>query len=100
MVFTDASSNMEEHDLKVFVLVTHSVVGALPLGIVITSDETTDTLSKAFRMYQGISPATAFYGNVDGPSIIMTDNCSELKDALRSVWPNATLLLCLFHILQ
>ena len=78
---------------------THSVVGALPLGI-ITSDETTATLSKAFRMYQDILPPMAFFGNVDGPSIIMTDNCSELREALRSVWPKATLLLCLFHIIQ
>ena len=29
----------------------------------------------------------------------MTDNCSELRDALRMTWPS-TLLLCVFHLLQ
>ncbi len=39
LVFLDSSSNMEEYNLRVFVVVTHSVCGALPLGIFITSDE-------------------------------------------------------------
>ena len=30
----------------------------------------------------------------------MTDNCSELKDALKIVWPSSRLVLCVFHILQ
>ena len=30
----------------------------------------------------------AFYhkGNLNGPSVTMTDNCDELKDALHAVW--------------
>lgn len=92
---------MDEHNLKVFIICTHSVVGALPLGIIVTSDETTDTLAKAFSMYQSCLPSYAFYGNGNnGPAVFMTDNCPELRDALRSVWPSTTLLLCLFHILQ
>lgn len=30
----------------------------------------------------------------------MTDNCEELHDSLAYNWPDATLLLCIFHILQ
>ena len=30
LVFVDSSSNMEEFNLRVFVIVTHSVCGALP----------------------------------------------------------------------
>ena len=30
----------------------------------------------------------------------MTDNCDELRDALGRTWPNATLILCTFHLLQ
>lgn len=33
LVFLDATSNTEEHNLKVFVMYTHSVSGALPLGV-------------------------------------------------------------------
>ena len=30
----------------------------------------------------------------------MTDNCDELRSAIREIWPSARLLLCIFHILQ
>ena len=36
---------MDEDNLKVFIICTHSVTGALPLGLIITSDETTTTLA-------------------------------------------------------
>ena len=46
-------------------------------------------------------PDNAFFGRgVNGPAIFMTDNCSELRDALCFVWPLSILLLCLFHKLQ
>ena len=40
------------------------------------------------------------FKGLSGPAVFMTDNCSELRDALHIVWPEAILLLCLFHILQ
>ena len=92
---------MDEHYLKVFVICTYSVVGALPLGMIITSDERTETLVKSFTMYKEMLPDNAFFGRgVNGPAIFMTDNCSELRAALCFVWPLSILLLCLFHILQ
>ena len=100
MVFTDSSSNMDEHNLKVFIICTHSVTGALPLGLIITSDEKTTTLASAFTMYKQNLPDDAFYKrDMEGPISFMTDNCSELRDALHIVWPS-NLLLCRFHILQ
>lgn len=30
----------------------------------------------------------------------MTDNCGELRNSLHRIWPDSTLLLCIFHILQ
>ena len=47
LVFLDSSSNMEEYNLRVFVVVTHSVCGALLLGIFITSNEKEQTLKAA-----------------------------------------------------
>ena len=46
-------------------------------------------------MFQGV----AFYhkGNLNGPSVTMTDNYDELKDA---VWPKSCLLLCIFHMME
>jgi len=102
MVFFDSSGGMEEYNLRVFVMVTHSFVGALPLGIVVTSDETTDTLTRALEMFSSSLPDFAFYGKgaLNGPGVIMTDNCDELKDALHATWPRSRLLLCIFHLMQ
>lgn len=101
LVFFDSSGGMEEFNLRVFIMVTHTPIGALPLGIIITSDETTETLVSAFELFRSSLPEYAFYGKgVKGPLVIMTDNCSELHDALRAVWESAVLLLCIFHIMQ
>ena len=50
MVFVDATSNTEEHNLKVFLMCTNNVSGVLPLGILITSDEQERTLKQGFAM--------------------------------------------------
>ena len=101
LAFVDSSSNMEELNLRIFLFCTHSVVGALPLGILIVSDETTNTLVQGFTKLKESMGENAFYQRKDlGPLVIMTDNCSELRDALQIVWPNTRLLLCIFHILQ
>ena len=101
LVFLDSSSNMEEYNLRVFVMVTHSPVGALPLGVIITSDETTSTLIQAFDLFKLCLPDNSFYGKgINGPTVFMTDNCSELREALSKSWPNAKLVLCVFHLMQ
>ena len=50
LVFIDSTSSTEEHNLKVFMMCTHSVAGALPYGILITSDEKESTLKQVFMM--------------------------------------------------
>ena len=93
---------MEEFNLRVFLMVTHSVCGALPLGIVITSDETTETLANALAQLKSALPEDAFYGSsaANGPKVFMTDNCLELKEAISQNWPDSTQVLCVFHLLQ
>ena len=39
MVFLDASGNMDRDNLRVFLLMTWSVAGGLPLGIIVTTSE-------------------------------------------------------------
>ena len=48
--------------MRVFVMCTLSVAGGLQLGIVITTDEKTETLISAFRMLKEILPEGAFHG--------------------------------------
>lgn len=100
LVFIDSSGGMEEYNLRVFNVVTYIPVRALPLGMFITSDETTDTLTRALTMFKDCLNEKAFYGRGSqlGPAVVMSDNCSELRDALRLNWVKATLLLCIFHL--
>ena len=41
---------MDEHSMRVFIFCTQSVAGALPIGIVITSDEQMEILTEAFKL--------------------------------------------------
>ena len=99
LAFLDSSSNMEEYNLRVFVVVTHSVCGALPLGIFATSDEKEQTLRDALELFKSSLPDFAFYG-ATGPRVFITDNCPELRVALKDVWPKSVPVLCIFHVLQ
>ena len=87
LVFIDSTSNTEEHNLKVFMMCTHSVAGALPCGILITSDEKESTLKQGFVMLKSSLPEYAFNGRGPdaGPEVILTDNCKEERRALNAV---------------
>ena len=99
LAFIDSSSNMEEYNLRVFLIVTHSACGALPLAIFVTSDEKEQTLKDALKLLKSCLPDYAFYG-AQFPKVVMTDNCYELRSSLSDVWPGAVSLLCIFHVLQ
>ena len=99
LAFIDSSSNMEEYNLRVFLMVTQSACGALPLAIFVTSDEKEQTLKDALEMLISCLPDYAFYGK-QFPKVVMTDNCYELRSALSKVWPGVVCLLCIFHVLQ
>ena len=97
----DATSNLDRNDCKVFHLVCGSLIGALPLGEIITTREDTPTILHGLELLKSILPDNAFHGRGEmGPSCFMTDDCDAEKNALSGTWPTATLLLCSFHVLQ
>ena len=63
--FVDSSSNMEEYNLRVFAWVTNSNLGALPLAIVITRDETENTLTQGFELLKTVFRTTHFMDGVN-----------------------------------
>ena len=84
-----------------YVISCSNVAGGIPLGIVVTSSETTVTLSVALSKLQSVMPEWAFYNNSkQGPDIFMTDDASALREAMAAQWPKARRLLCTFHLLQ
>ena len=102
IVLVDATSNLDRHDTKLFHLICPTPVGGLPLGTLIVSREDEDTLDSALALYESILPEKAFFGRgiKVGPKIFMTDDATAERNALLKKWPDATLLLCVFHLLQ
>ncbi|XP_072050227.1 uncharacterized protein [Amphiura filiformis] len=101
LCFMDASSNMDRHNCKVFLLLTHSCVGGLPIGVLITTSETQTTIVAALKLYKSILPPGCFGGRgTIGPQVFITDDCLAERRALNDAFPQATLLLCVFHVLQ
>ena len=101
LCFMDASGNMDRDDCKVFLILTHSCVGGLPIGVLITTSETESTITAALELYRTILPSDCFGGRGQaGPKVFMTDDCLAERRALNKVFPMATLVLCVFHVLQ
>ncbi|XP_025088136.1 uncharacterized protein LOC112560469 [Pomacea canaliculata] len=101
LVFMDASRGMDRYDFRVFLLLTHSVAGGLPLGCLIVSSEATEVIADALSLYKELLPSDAFFGRGNrGPQVFLTDDSSSERQSLQAAFPEATLLLCTFHILK
>lgn len=101
MVFIDSSGNCDRHNTRIFVLLTHSTAGGLPLGIIMTTSESQSTIVAGLNLLKTILPDEGFAGREShGPRIFITDDCLSLRQALHSVYPEASLLLCVFHLMQ
>lgn len=98
----DASSNLDRHKVcKVFLLLAHSCVGGLPLGVLITTLDAQSTIASALNLYKTILPAGCFGGrDAIGPQLFITDDCLAERQALKEGFPQSTLLLCPSHLLQ
>ena len=101
LVFMDSSSNMDRHGCSVFIILTHSCAGGLPLGVLITTSESQSIIKAALQLYCGLLPDGCFGGKGKrGPSLFMTDDCHAEQQAIQDVFPETVCLLCIFHVLQ
>lgn len=100
MVFVDSSGNCAHLNHHLFLLLAYSSAGGLPLGVFITTSETQTTISAGIQLLLTLFPPDRFFGRLEGPPVVMTDDHPALRQALREAFPKATLLLCVFHLLQ
>ena len=56
IVFVDASGGMDREGLRVFLIMTWSPAGGLPLGVILTSSEAEAVIQKGFQMLLNIMP--------------------------------------------
>ena len=101
MVFFDSGGHMDRENTRVFLLLTHSAAGGLPIGVLMLSNEQNETISCALRLYLSLLDDECFAGRgKKGPELFMTDDSTAERKALQEVFPDSMSLLCSFHILQ
>ncbi|CAG8828677.1 17452_t:CDS:2, partial [Cetraspora pellucida] len=102
LVYMDTTAGLDVLNTPFTILSTSTPAGGLPLGVIIASDESANTFTKALEILKCLILSAGFgeHGTALGPQVIMTDDCKAEKTALYNTWKNATLLLCVFHFLQ
>ncbi|KAF3836232.1 hypothetical protein F7725_028790 [Dissostichus mawsoni] len=101
LCFIDSSGNMDRENCRVFLLLTHSCAGGLPLGILLCQSEDEQTIAQGLEQLKQVVGEKGFAGRGhEGPQLVITDDCRAERGALRKAFPKATLLLCSFHLLQ
>ena len=101
LLFMDSTGNVDRHNCRVFLLMTHCAAGGVPVGCFLTTSETQTTIEAAFRIYKELLSPDSFNGRgVRGPCVIMTDDCDAERNAIRTAFPDTMALLCTFHVLQ
>ena len=79
MVFVDSSGTMDRLGLRVFILLTHSPLGGLALGVFYVTSETEEVIEAAVQLYLTLLPPGAFGGRgLLGPLLFLTDDCAAL----------------------
>ena len=102
IAFVDATSSFDRQNNSIFLLSTVMPAGAVPLGVIVTSDEREETITTGLKYLSSILPNNAFFGKGPqlGPSLVMIDGSSAGRNAITSVWNSMTTLLCTFHFFQ
>ena len=94
LTFIDSSGNMDRENCRVFLLLTHTCAGGLPLGIIICQSEDEDTIFQGLEHLKQLVGEHAFAGRGQaGPQSFITDDCKAEQGALKRSFPGSNLLL-------
>ena len=87
--YMDALASFEPLNMSITLLYTSCIVGALPLRLIVTSDEREIMLEKVLNLLKLILPQHAFFGHGPqiGPKVFITDDSSAERNALELCWP-------------
>ncbi|XP_047472057.1 uncharacterized protein LOC125027184 [Penaeus chinensis] len=95
------SNSIEFLKCRIYLLMTHSGFGGLPVGILITSTDSPNVLHQALDLYMDLLSDQAFAGRGNlGPEIILTEDCYVQRQALAAKFPDTTILICPYHVIQ
>lgn len=99
IIFVDSSGSCDQTNTVVTFFFGISKIGVLPMGVVLHTGQNKDNYLSAFEIFKNLIGPNGFCGKGE-PKVFMTDYSSAERSALQSCFPNSTLLLCSFHVLQ
>lgn len=101
VIFIDSIGNTNKFGLKIYVLFSEWYNMKIPLGIIITTQETLFVIEKGLRLFSLMTDENSFGGRgEEGPISIMTDNVKTEMKALKLVFPKSSLFWSTFHFLK
>ncbi|XP_033642593.1 uncharacterized protein LOC117302704 [Asterias rubens] len=100
MVFVN-SMPVDRKNVHVFNFMTPTNIGGLPVGCLITTNKSPDTMSQALSLYKSLLTKEAFNGQGNkGPRIFIIDDSESQKSAVQKVFPDSQVILCAFSMLK
>lgn len=97
----DSTETLDMPGLKVFILLTNSCYGSLPVGIVMTTVDSENAIAGGLQMINELVTERSWGGRgIHGPLFFITDDSSTERAAIHRVFPEAKLLLSQYHVLR
>ena len=87
LMFVDSSASLDDFNNPMFILSTSSAAGGLPLGVVITSGESSNIIFDAMTALKSLFPKGSFGGKMY-PDNILTYDSSPEREGLKRTWPS------------
>ncbi|KAK4317593.1 hypothetical protein Pmani_011329 [Petrolisthes manimaculis] len=99
VVFVDTTWRKDKKHTSVTPLLCTGPAGTAPLGIIFSSSLDEYSYTTGFRLLKNMLGDSAFHGQ-GHPNCFITDGKDTEWRALKTIWPDSSVYLCIFHILQ
>ena len=99
MIFIDTTSSCDQTSSAITLVFTSHKIGGLPLACAIHTEQNESNYTLVFAAIKEAVEMNDVSKKFE-PEIVMTDDSTAERNALRTIFPNARLLLCAFHVCQ
>lgn len=99
MIFVDTTSSCDQTSSSVTLVFTSHKIGGLPLACAIHTEQNESNYTLVFSAIKEAMENNEADKKFE-PQIVMTDDSTAERNALRTIFPDARLLLCAFHVCQ
>jgi len=101
ILFINASGNVDRYGCKVCLIYTNSCGGGLLICTLILASESSRIISLGLELLKKFLPRHALGGRgINGLNIFISDDLAPERNAVCEAFPQSTLLLYIFHVLQ